>query len=147
MTKFRVSKEGDPAAAVFELDKAIFTKNERLTGQDLDNGTWWIAWDPKGNPVGFAGAKLIDQGPNYQIAYLIRAGVSPSARGHGLQRRLINCRVNWAKKQGAKAAITYTLYNNHTSSNNLIKSGFHLYYPEVGWVGDEVLYWWKNLNE
>lgn len=146
MAKFRVVKEADPAEVVTELDKAIFTKSERLTVSDIDNGTWWIAWDERGNSVGFAGAKMLDQGSNYKFAYLIRAGISPQARGKGLQRRLISCRVSWGKKMGAKAAITYTLYNNYASSNNLIKSGFHLYTPETEWVGNEVLYWWKSLD-
>lgn len=148
MSEYKISKEVDVASTVFDLDTKIFVKGERLSGEEMDRTTWWIARDPEGNAVAYAGARLFNGSADkpYKMAYLVRAGVLPSARGAGLQRRLIHCRVQWAQRQKAKAAITYTLHSNSPSANNLFKAGFVLYQPEVGWVGDDVLYWWKTLG-
>lgn len=127
---------------VATLDSQVFVKDEHLELSEISRTTWWIARDEEGEAVGYAGARMI---PDQRMVYLVRAGVLDRARGNGLQRRLIRCRVNWGAKQDADVAITYTLQENHPSSNNLIKEKFVMYCPEFAWVGPEVIYWWKDL--
>lgn len=101
----------------------------------------WLA-EEAGTPVGFAGAVM--WGPD-QCAYLTRAGVTPSARGHGLQRRLIRARVRWAREQGARGVYTYTSREGIYSANNLIREGFTLWTPARPWGLAGALYWWREL--
>lgn len=142
--KIRIAREKtrDTANVVISLDAQVFVREELLSLKEIDRTEWWIARDEEGEPVGYAGARLL---LSQKMVYLVRAGVLPRARGNGLQRRLVRCRVNWGAKHGAETAITYTLSENHPSSNNLIKAGFVLYEPTWAWVGTEVLYWWKDL--
>jgi GNAT superfamily N-acetyltransferase len=154
MSDFRISKEDDAGRIVFDLDTQIFIKDDRLSGEDFDRTTWWITRDEDGKAVAYAGARLFhthddstEDEDDKKMIVLVRAGVLPCARGKGLQKKLIAVRTRWGQRQGARAAITYTMPNNYRSSNNLIKCGFRLYNPEEGWVGElgEVLYWWKTL--
>lgn len=155
MSDFRISKVEDAGQVVFALDTKIFIKEDRLSGEEFDRTTWWVARDEDGKPVAYAGARTFttysddeeDEDEN-RMAVLVRAGVLDSARGKGLQKKLIQVRTRWAQQQKARAAVTYTMPSNYRSSNNLIKCGFVMYMPEHGWVGElgEVLYWWKTLK-
>jgi len=102
-----------------------------------DDHTHWVAEDSSGLPVGFCSAIYR---PQLGYAYLSRAGVDSSARGAGLQRRMIRARVQWAKRLGAREVITYTLLKNYDSFVNLLKCGFRFYKPESAYVGQDVHY-------
>lgn len=104
-------------------------------------GDWWIVVD-NGCVVGYAGICPSWQWEN--AGYLCRAGVLASHRGQGLQRKLIQKRINWAKKLGWKWVVTDTTENMH-SSNNLIACGFKLYQPKNPWAYEHSLYWIKEL--
>lgn len=113
--------------------------------KDTETEAWWTARTRTGTPLGFAGAKLWD--PDGCV-YLCRAGVIATARGAGLQRRLIRVRLAWARRIGADAAYTYTVSWNHASNNSLIACGFKLWSPGYAWAGREgVLYWWHGLGK
>ncbi len=60
---------------------------------------------------------------------------------------MIATRVKWARGQGAKAVITYTVADNVASSNSLTGFGFVRYRPANYWEGTDVLYWWKELGK
>ena len=139
LMSFRICRTND-ICLVKRLDESIF--EEGLYG--MEEATWWIAWH-KGTPVAYAG--VMEHTKNY--AYLCRAGVVPEARGHGLQRKLIRKRVEYAKSLDYKGVVTYTIFHNNPSSNNLIKEGFLLFDPLDPWsVEDEpVLYWIKEFGE
>lgn len=122
------------------LDSRLFAESERV--ERIEESAWWIGWDEKGTPVAYAGARLM---PTAKSVFLSRAGVLPEARGYGLQRRMINLRVQWARKVGATRVITYTHPENIISSNNLIKCGFLLYTPDWAWAGEEFLYWMLEI--
>lgn len=109
-----------------------------------DKGAWWLVYQ-KGSPepVGFAGIVPSSLGVGY--GYLKRGGVLPAHRGHGLQRRLISIRVRWARKEGYHTLVSDTWGNTH-SSNNLIRSGFHLFDPKVPWGLKGGLYFRKSLS-
>lgn len=106
------------------------------TPYPLAGASWWLA-EEDGVPVGFAGAKLW---PLDGHVYLARAGVVPSARGRGVQKRLIRARVAWAKKLGARGCYTYTI-DNPASANALISCGFRMFEPLYRWGGSTAVYW------
>lgn len=113
-----------------------------LPGDDWDEGTQhWILWDALWSPVGFCSARLLTGQPG---VFLSRAGVLPAARGCGLQRRMIQTRLRWAREVDATFAITYTTYTNFASTMNLLKCGFKFYLPSYKWAGD-VNYFIKDL--
>lgn len=105
------------------------------------NLTWWVVWNDKDKPVGFAGSMLWT--PDNAV-FLCRAGVVPRARGRGLQRRLIRARLKHAREIKASGAMTYTSTDNIASMTNLIRCGFLPWVPGYAWVGKEVLYWWRK---
>lgn len=91
-----------------------------------DDRTFWLV-RKDGLNVGFAAAMYQ---PGTNLVSLDRAGVLPYVEGSGLQRRLIRARLRWARKLGARAAITYISQRNYQSMVNLLKCGFRFYAPE-----------------
>lgn len=117
------------------LDFALFGARYPQAGAD-----WWIA-EHDGAVVGFAGAKLWEPDG---LVYLCRAGVAPEARGLGLQKRLIQARVRWARRIGARGCYTYTI-DNPPSQNSLISCGFKTFRPSELWGGPEATYWIRRF--
>ena len=122
---------------VASMDSECFPSDDPYP---IEGAYWWIA-EEDGQPVAFAGLKLLDEG----FGFLCRAGVLPAGRGRGLQRRLIRARMSYARRIGIRSLCTYTVPDNPVSSNNLIRCGFQLYRPPALWAGGECLYWWKDL--
>lgn len=110
---------------------------------DTDFGWWWIAYDEKNTPIGFAG--LVPSASWNDAGYLCRAGVVPSARGLGIQNRLIAVRIRKAKAMGYNWLVSDTR-DNPASSNSLINQGFKLFDPTNPWGYSDALYWRKRLN-
>lgn len=106
-----------------------------------DEHTFWLAREGR-KPVGFCSAIYR---PERGYVFLSRSAVMLAARGQGLQRRMIRTRVAWAKRQGAREAITYTSLKNYESFVNLVKCGFRFYTPSVTYAGDEVHYLKREL--
>lgn len=107
-----------------------------------DDHTFWIVEDSSGLAVGFCSAVYR---PQLGYVYLSRAALDKSVRGAGLQRRMIRTRIAWAKAQGARKVITYTLLKNYSSITNLIRSGLRFDTPEEAWVGNDVHYFKLEL--
>ena len=103
---------------------------------------WWFAYDDKNIPVGFGGATYWK--PDNYI-FLCLSGVVPSARGNGLQRKLIKSRLRWGKSINAKGAYTYAARYNLISANNLIDCGFKLFKPTYYWGLEDAFYLYKTL--
>ncbi len=108
---------------------------------------YWLAYDGNRKPVGFCILTLLDHG----IAFLSLSGVLVSARGNGLQTRMIRAREKYARKEGYSQIITYTKLHNIGSSHNLQKLGYMLYSPEERYGDDgpdeePALYWMKTLT-
>lgn len=123
------------------LDRRVFGEHEGGGNHiPIDKGWWWTA-ELDGSPVAYAG--MIDS-PGNRI-FLCRAGVLPVARGAGIQRRLINVRLTYARRLGFERAITYTAPWNIHSANNLIATGFRLYTPGDEWGCDNALYFFRDL--
>lgn len=106
-----------------------------------DEGVWWLAYH-RHTPIAFACAAPSQQTP--QGVYLGRCGVTPAARGKGVQRKLIRVRLAWAKRNGYKWAVSDTT-DNVPSANNLIACGFRLYEPAVPYSFARAVYWKKRL--
>lgn len=108
----------------------------------IEGSHWWLAEDPEGAAVGFAGLTVsLREGG----AYLCRAGVLKDHRGHGLQRRLIKVREKFARQCDLNFMVTDTVEGNYHSANNLIEEGFRLYDPLTPWGSVGSLYWRKEL--
>lgn len=106
------------------------------------SASWWLVQDA-GQPVAFAALK-----PSAQFAgvgYLARCGVRQSHRGQGLQRRLLQARERHARQLGWTHLVTDTASGNAASSNNLIRSGYHIYVPSNPWGLEGAIYWIKAL--
>lgn len=108
---------------------------------DVSQGAWWVAYK-NDRPVGFAG--IVRSSRWCDTGYLCRSGVIRSARGQGVQKRLIRVRQLYAKKMGWAWLITDT-YHNPPSSNSLISCGFKLFEPTLPWGAKGTLYWRKHL--
>ena len=118
--------------------------SDRMLGKGVwhrrDKEAFWVLW--RGNkPAGFCSVADIGD----RTAYFTAAAIEPWARGGNLQRRMIRVRLQWARRNNLKTAITYTVPKNYPSIVNLIRSGFKFYDPEYAWAGKEMLYYRINL--
>lgn len=128
-------------ATLNALDAQIFTD---CSPYPKDDCYWWIVSNGKQDPVAFAGLKPLN-GLNKGMGFLCRAGVLPTARGNGLQRRLIKVRVSMARRIALKEVITYTSRENYRSAANLLRSGFRFYRPSQEWGVPHALYFHREL--
>jgi len=108
---------------------------------DTNFGSWWIA-SKDGRDIGFAG--LVRSVSWTDCGYLCRAGVVPSYRGQGLQKKFIYVRIRQAKALGWKWLISDTT-ENPASANSLIRCGFKMFEPSKPWGFKNTLYWRKKL--
>ena len=105
-------------------------------------GVWWIGFDGK-QAVAFAGMR-----PSVRwekVGYLCLAGVLPSHRGQGLQKRMIKARVAHARALKWQAVLTETIFDNPHSMTNLIDCGFRPYAPAIPWGDKSAVYWRRFL--
>lgn len=108
----------------------------------IEKGEYWAVLDDQGKMVGFGGLKQSNVWSD--TVFFHCSGVTPAARGQGLQKKLIKARLSWAKRNGYNWATTYTVVSNPASSASLISCGFKPYWPKNPWAGN-VCYWRKKL--
>jgi GNAT superfamily N-acetyltransferase len=125
------------------LDEVCFPADVRVA---TENVLWWITW-LNGEAVAYAGLRVCRESFNRGLAFLCRAGVRPEHRGHGLQRRMIEARVAYARKLGIRELVTYVVPDNLASANSLIACGFKLYRPEHRWGGSAAMYFRMRLAQ
>ena len=108
-----------------------------------DDHIYWTLTDNKTH-VGFTSAVFR---PEKGYVYLSYAITMPTCREKGLQRRMIQHRLRWAKRQGAFYVVTYTLLHNYPSIINLLRCGFKFAATPRGWLGhgSDVHYFEKQL--
>jgi GNAT superfamily N-acetyltransferase len=137
----RVRKAVHPADLMEcnSMQTVVFTGGEH---RNVQEDHWWIA-EVDGKSAGFACLKVF---PDDNSAYLALAGVMPQYRGRGIQKLLIRVRERFARKLGAKVAVTYTAYLNWASANSLIRMGYTLYSPQTAWGLKWSLYFRKDLQ-
>jgi len=109
-----------------------------------DDHTYWLLTNGKQN-VGFTSAVFR---PEKGYVYLSYAIIMPHTEVKGLQRKLIQHRLRWGKRQGAFYAVTYTLLHNYPSIINLLRCGFKFAEHPRGWCGygSDVHYFEKQLT-
>jgi GNAT superfamily N-acetyltransferase len=105
-------------------------------------GTWWFAYK-EGIPVAFA--VMLKSVQWQKTGYLALSGVHPAHRGHGLQKRLIQKRVEHARRLGWPTLITETIHDNAASMRSLISCGFKPYLPRKPWGHSTAVYWRKQI--
>lgn len=110
--------------------------------KELENGWWWVVYD---GPLPVAFAAMHESVRWCDTVYLSRAGVLPSHRGQGIQKRLLACRERKARKLKYRWLVTDT-FMNPPSSNSLISRGFRIYQPSKPWSFDGAIYWRKELS-
>lgn len=103
---------------------------------------WWIAFS-NNLWIAYGGAQIF----NRHTLYIGPDHVLKEARGNGLQRKLIQVRERWARKNNFTNAIAVVAHDNIYSANNYIKAGYLL---RKLWPGAEpkdcCLYFEKNLH-
>jgi RimJ/RimL family protein N-acetyltransferase len=129
-------RQSTDRAAIDALQRLCLPSDEPLSIEE--GGVWWITTDL----TAFCAIKQTDTEGHW---YLSRAGVVPSARGQGLQKRMIRCREQFAKKMGAAYVITDCTAENLASANSLMACGYRLYAPQYRWALPNSLYWRKKL--
>jgi GNAT superfamily N-acetyltransferase len=125
---------------VLNLNALIFPEDDLNVG---DNTFHWIATDKRSKePIGFCSVTDFGEG----ILFLSRAGLLPEYRGRNIQRKFIRLRERFARSNGYKKIITYTLKDNYQSMNSLFISGYKIYTPEFQYVGPGYMYYIKELE-
>jgi len=120
-------------------------QKECLPGDTIyapNNGYWHVVFGQDMVPVGFSG--LVPSQRWSDCMYLCRAGVLPSHRGQGLQKRLIRARVRMAKEKNMNWVVTDT-HSNPASANSLISCGFKMFTPSDPWAAKGAVYWRLKL--
>jgi GNAT superfamily N-acetyltransferase len=110
-----------------------------------DKTVGWVAYNKKGEAAAFATARDIGD----HILFMDRGGVLKEHRKHGLHSRLIKVRELYARQNGFKEIITYTMKDNIMSTVTLVKCGFQLYTPYYQWVGkawESIYYFCKDVK-
>lgn len=127
-------KRSRDQVAIREIFDALWGPEEEFPGFD---DAWWLVRDA-GKVVGFCSARYL---ADERIVFISSAGLAPSARGHGLQRRMIETRIRWAESKNARQVLTYTMLKNYPSMINLLRCGFKFYDPPYPWAGGDVHYY------
>lgn len=138
METFTIKRTSD-LALIEPLHRELFGKKAKLDGTHF-----WLVWQKgKDYPVGFASAR------NSTVkgwGFLSRAGVLKEARGHSLQKRLIETRTRWSRGRRHKGILTYVATWNTASIVNLFKCGFKAYDPVEIPKRDGYIYFCKRLK-
>lgn len=127
-----------------EADTLTDLQRETLPGDilvDPSVGHWWIAYQGY-DPVAFLGMV-----PSYLYlnwGYITRVGVTPAARGCGLQYRLTRTAERKGRKLGLEGIESNT-YENPPSTNNFIRLGYRTCEPSIRYFADGTTYWIKEL--
>lgn len=140
MTRWTIHRSED-RDSVLVMDEELFPDSYRITEEPgnlfwLVRDRWEKCW------VGFAAARALrhwSYDPRWrETAFLSRVGVKPSARGQGLQKRLIDRRVAWARDEGFERIVTYVGWGNTASIRSLVQRRFLPYIPSYHWAGDVI---------
>lgn len=111
------------------LDATCFPADELF---NKDNCFWWIVY--VGDVMaGFAGLR-----PEDENGFLCRAGVCQKFKGLGLQRKLIDARVRYARRIGLKRVETYVALENFKSLCNVVRAGLHITHGDENFFYFEV---------
>ena len=113
--------------------------NDAVPGWSTKGIAWLVH---KGeDPVAFLYAEPQSDGS----WYFSRVGVLASARGIGLQSRLMNYLETWASEEEIPTLVS-TTYENPPSANNFVRRQWLTYTPAHPWGVAGTMYWFKKLT-
>jgi N-acetylglutamate synthase-like GNAT family acetyltransferase len=136
-----VEVDGSLASEVLRSLNALDQSWPALTDDHLETGWFWLLKDDHGTLCGFCGMTPME--PFAGVGYLKRAYVSPDHRGHGLQLKMIEARLNKARELGWHQVVAET--KSHWSAHNLALAGFEMIEVEQPWGEAGSLYFSKML--
>jgi len=138
--KFTLIDDYDDVLEVWQDFQVPHDNGDAVPGEDH---TYWLLRDDS-RTVGLTSAVYR---PEKGYVFLSYAIIIPDCKVKGLQRKMIQHRLRWAKRQGAIYAVTYTLLKNYPSMINLLRCGFTLTKEPRGWpsLGQDVHYYEKQL--
>ena len=114
------------------LDTLCFGETQdQASREEYDRATWWVAWD-EDTPIAYTGVYVHDG----HYMSLERSGVLPQYRGQGLQKKLIQTRLRYAKRHKIVTVYTYVSSANHASVNSLFSQGLKSFSPEWPHAGE-----------
>jgi GNAT superfamily N-acetyltransferase len=123
---FTIRKISDPRKVSESLTASLAEWNWLINSKKHH---WWVVFNKCCKSwVAYGGLSLYDRNTLWFGPDLVLA----SARGQGLQRKLIKLREHWAKKNGFTRLIAVTDYSNIYSANNFIRNGWLLCKPWPG---------------
>ena len=118
------------------LYKKAFPRDDM---RDFSKDVSWVILSGK-KRIGFCSVKVT----SFNEVFLASCGVFKP--GHGIQKKAIQHRIRWAKRNGYRQIVTYTSKDNYKSIANLIKCGFLMYNPSYAYAGRNFLYFSKKLE-
>lgn len=130
-----------------EMDRVCFPFDAPYYFQWKENVSWISmesdqpSTEPRAN--GYLTAHPLKRG----VFFFSRVGVMPSARGAGLQRRLMACMERHGRRKSWREIVTYTAGHNGFSTRNILAAGYRTYEPkkDQAYVGYEVVHMRKRL--
>ena|ERR1700744_445548 len=134
------SKNADQIRSL-NLEASVFPP---LEDRHFKDGFWWFVCH-QSKVVGFAG--IVPWTPFRDVGYFKRAYIQDGHRGHGLQFRLMEKRLEKAYDLGWRQVTSDCHKDNVHSANNFIKAGFKRCDPEQKWAGQDDIYWEKTIRE
>jgi len=136
LARFKITKDYQ---ALSNMYRRAFPSD---TMRDFPSDTCWLIKDEGYKTIGFCSVST----PAHDPTTVFLATSATFVHGAGFHRDSINWRVLWARRNGFKDVVTYTTLDNHRSIANLIRTGFHFYYPQNPWVEGRVHYFIKSLR-
>lgn len=134
-----------------DVDRLVELNKEAWEWLPIPATYWWIVRNEDGKEVGHTAIRLIN--PKFDktlndksVVFMGPTFIGPECRGHGLQRKLLQVREQFAIACGCKLAITSTVRDNYASANNLIKSGYYLSPPLLKGYHPDDLWWRKEIK-
>ena len=124
-------------STVYALDRTTFPGDDPI---DIMKAYAWVAFDGK-TPVGFICMDVT--GTHVRV---MRYGVLASHRGVGLGKRLLRAGERFARVRKAAGIISYTMPDNASSINALIRYGYDAYTPKPKYAGAQVVYWRRRMK-
>lgn len=130
------------------LDAEIFPTDQPAI---VGTSNWFLGWD-KDQAVAFCGWKpqLLEL---ELVGFHYRAGVLPSYRGYGLQKKMIEKREDEMRRSNIKVAVTYTETYSVASMTNFINLGYRPYAATENTAlcdlskYQRMVHWKKKLND
>jgi GNAT superfamily N-acetyltransferase len=128
--RIKLAKSYLDKMAVYELYVKLIEAPDEWEGSDQ---AMWLARNRNGLPCAFGTALVYE---DLNVGYLTGVGARAAWRGRHIHSRMLRIRIEWAKRRGLGALVTYIVPGNYPSLKGLMKFKFHMHQVERGrWRG------------